>query len=207
MTVNNGGETSTQESATKVVAPTDMTVINNISSLGVETIGQEESTKATLARGENSKELNTNIEVINNNESTMKNVKILGTFATKNNDNNINTKITQGIQISGVENAKIYYSENENATTDLQNTENAWKETIEDGTTVRKYLVEVPEMQTGSSVEGTFKTEIPQALEYNQQAKQGYTVNYENATTGATNEIKATTINMETGIGPKVETK
>ena len=81
MTVNNGGETSTQESATKVVAPTDMTVINNISSLGVETIGQEESTKATLARGENSKELNTNIEVINNNESTMKNVKILGTFA------------------------------------------------------------------------------------------------------------------------------
>ncbi len=207
MTVNNGGETSTQESATKVVAPTDMTVINNISSLGVETIGQEESTKATLARGENSKELNTNIEVINNNESTMKNVKILGTFATKNNDNNIDTKITQGIQISGVENAKIYYSENENATIDLQNTENAWKETIEDGTTVRKYLVEVPEMQTGSSVEGTFKTEIPQALEYNQQAKQGYTVNYENATTGATNEIKATTINMETGIGPKVETK
>ena len=60
----------------------------------------------------------------------MKNVKILGTFATKNNDNNINTKITQGIQISGVENAKIYYSENENATTDLQNTENAWKKQL-----------------------------------------------------------------------------
>ena len=207
MTVNNKGETIKQETEMKVVAPTDMTVINNISNLGVETIGQEESTTATLQRGKNSQDLDTNIEVINNNESKMQNVKIVGTFPTKTKNNNIDISISNGINVSGVEGLKTYYTDNENATDDLQNPENGWQESIDNNANVKKYLIEVPEMETGASVEGTYNTTVPASLEYNQQASQGYTVKYENATTGASNEIKATTINMETGIGPKVETK
>ena len=72
-----------------------MTVINNINTLGVETIGQEESTKVSLQRGANSKQVETEVEIINNNENAVQNVKALGTFPTKNSQNNIDTKITK----------------------------------------------------------------------------------------------------------------
>ena len=146
MTVNNKGETIKQETEMKVVAPTDMTVINNISNLGVETIGQEESTTATLQRGKNSQDLDTNIEVINNNESKMQNVKIVGTFPTKTKNNNIDTSISNGINVSGVEGLKTYYTDNENATDDLQNPENGWQESIDNNSNLIKYLIEVTEM-------------------------------------------------------------
>lgn len=207
MSLNNNGEVSTNEVPIKVVAPTDMTVIQNIEDLGIETIGQEESEETSLARGAESKELNTNIEIINNNENAMQNVKIVGTFPTKDqNNNNIAASITEGINLTGVEDAKVYYTENENATDDIQDANNGWQETITNGENVKKYLVEVPRMETGASVAGTYKTTIPSSLEYNQQASQGYEVNYENTVTGTESNLKATTINLATGVGPKLET-
>ena len=207
MTVNNNQEEAKDEKAIKVVAPTDMTVINNINTLGVETIGQEESTKVSLQRGANSKQVETEVEIINNNENAVQNVKALGTFPTKNSQNNIDTKITKELNVTGTDGAEVYYTENENATDDLQNSENGWQQSIDDSSNVKKYLITVPKMNSGDSVKATYNTEVPASLEYNQQAKQGYTVNYENSVTNATNEMKATTINMETGVGPKLETK
>lgn len=207
MTVMNKEETITAEDSIKVVAPTDMTVIHSISDLGVETIGQETNAKVSLDRGAESKDLQTQIELINNNENSMENVKILGTFPTKNSKNNIDTTIVKGLEVQGIENVKVYYTENENATDDLQNGENAWQENISDGTKVKKYLIEVPLMDTGASVLATYTTNIPASLEYNQEASQDYKVNYQNTLTKTTNELKATEINMETGIGPVLETK
>ena len=106
-------------------------------------MGQEETKKVTLTRGTEKKQLKTKIEIINNNENTIENVKIEGTFPTKNNENNMDIQVIEGITLEGIEGAKVYYTEKENATTDLQNTENAWKETIEDGTSVRKYFTRV----------------------------------------------------------------
>ena len=88
-----------------------------------------------------------------------------------------------------------------------KNSENGWQQSIDDSSNVKKYLITVPKMNSGDSVKATYNTEVPASLEYNQQARQGYTVNYENSVTNATNEMKATTINMETGVGPKLETK
>ena len=207
MNIQNKEEAVTAEKNIKIVAPTDMTVIHSISDLGVETIGQDEEVTANLERGAEAKDLQTQIEVINNNENTMENVKVLGTFPTKNAENNIDTTVTQGLDVQGVENAKVYYTENENATDDLQNGENAWQESITDGTKVRKYLISVPTMETGTSINATYTTNIPASLEYNQEAKQDYTVNYQNSSTKATNQMEATDIDLETGVGPNLETK
>ena len=62
----------------------------------------------------------TQIEVINNNENAMENVKVLGTFPTRSEENNIDTNIIEGLNVEGIEGAKVYYTENENATNDLQ---------------------------------------------------------------------------------------
>ena len=207
MTVENKGEIITSENPIKVVAPTDMTVIHSISDLGVETIGENEEETVSIDRGAEERNLQTQIEVINNNENAMENVKVLGTFPTRSEENNIDTNIIEGLNVEGIEGAKVYYTENENATNDLQNSENGWEENIQDGTKVRKYLVEVPLIESGTSVMATYITNVPASLEYNQKASQDYVVDYQNTLTKATNEVKATEINMETGVGPDLETK
>ena len=207
MTVENKGEIITSEKAIKVVAPTDMTVIHSINDLGIETIGEKEEETVNIDRGSEERNLQTQIEVINNNENAMENVKVLGTFPTRNNENNIDTNIVEGLNVEGIEGAKVYYTENENASNDLQNSENGWQENIQDGTKVRKYLVEIPLIESGTSVIATYTTNVPASLEYNQKASQDYVVDYQNTLTKAANEVKATEINMETGVGPDLETK
>lgn len=207
MTCVNRKETLTQEKAVKVVAPTDITAIHNIAGLGIETIGQDEYVNAKLERGQKAKTLQTDIEVINNNENMVQNVKVLGTFPTKNNTNNIDINIVEGINISNVEGAKVYYTDNENANDNVQDANNKWTENIEDGKIVKKFLIYIPNMAAGTSVIANYKMQLPAGLEYNQQAKQGYVVNYENAVTKAAGQVKTTEIIMQTGVGPKLETK
>ncbi len=207
MTYQNKQEIGTAESAIKIVAPTDMTLVQSINDLGVDTIGREEQTQVSLQRGTDSKNLTTGIEVINNNENTVENVKVLGNFPTRNTENNIDNNVIQGINVTGVEGAKVYYSENENATDDLQDGNNGWQESITDGTQVKKYLIEIPQMETQSSMQANYVTSVPASLEYNQEASQGYLVTYQNSLTKASNQMKATTIKMETGVGPILETK
>ena len=96
---------------------------------------------------------------------------------------------------------------NENATDDLQDGNNGWQESITDGTQVKKYLIEVPQMETQTSMEASYVTEVPASLEYNQEASQGYSVTYQNSVTKASNQMNATKIKMETGVGPILETK
>ena len=188
----------------RIVAPKDVTAINSIKELNIETIGEEELRTVTLQRGATSKQYESSIEVINNNENAIENVKIIGTFPTKNKENNIDIKITEGMSIEG---AEIYYSENEDATEELQNTENAWKQEITDGLKIKKFLIIVPCIDKQSTIIGKYKFEVPELLEYNQVAQEGYTVKYTNTVTMIASEVKATSIKLETGIGPILEAK
>ena len=188
----------------RIVAPKDVTAINSIKELNIETIGEEELRTVTLQRGAASKQYESSIEVINNNENAIENVKIIGTFPTKNKENNIDIKITEGMSIEG---AEIYYSENEDATEELQNTENAWKQEITDGLKIKKFLIIVPCIDKQSTIIGKYKFEVPELLEYNQVAQEGYTVKYTNTVTMIASEVKATSIKLETGIGPILEAK
>ena len=47
------------------------------------------------------------------------------------------------ITITGISGAKIYYSENENADTDLTSAENGWKDTVLDATKIKSYLIDL----------------------------------------------------------------
>lgn len=207
MTYNNEGTTGTDAKSIRIIAPKDVTTINNMKDLGVETIGQEELKSVTLQRGTSAKQLETEIEVINNNENEIQNVKVLGTFPTENDENNIAIKVVEGITIQGLEGAKVYYTENKNATDDLQNETNGWTEEITDSSKVSKYLIEVSSMKAQESLQGTYKIEVPALLEYNQTAKEGYNVKYTNSLTRTENEMKATTVELQTGVGPVLETK
>lgn len=197
------GENGEKSVDISIVPPKDVTAINSIKDLGIETIGQEENEEIALERGKNSKNIEVGFEIINNNPESIENVNILGTFPTKTEENNIDMEVSEGIN---VENAKVYYSENENATKDLQNPENGWMEELNDGKKVKKYLVVLDNIEAQTSITGTYRVEIPENLEYNQIAKEGYETSYTNSATSTDNTIKATTITMQTGVGPKLET-
>lgn len=204
MTVLNNEQEVQDSKNIKVVAPKDITAINSIKELNIETIGQEELKTVQLQRGTNAKQLEASIEIINNNENAIENVKIMGTFPTRSKENNIDINILEGIQIEG---ANIYYTENEDATEDINNAGNAWKQEITDGTKIKKYLVVVPSIDKQSSINASYIFEVPELLEYNQSTAEGYTVKYTNSVTKIESELKATTIKLETGVGPVLETK
>ena len=190
----------------KVVAPTEITAIYQIPELGIETIGQEENKTVTLPVGAEVKQVGSYIEVINNKPDAIHNVSILGVLSTKNSENTINTSIIEGIKVQGIENAKIYYTENEKATEDINNKENGWVENISDSTKIKKYLIVIDEMDSQSRLIATYKTQIPEKLEYNQKAKQWYEVSYTDSKTKAQNKINSAQIEMTTGVGPRIET-
>ena len=207
MNGSNGKEEISDSKDIRIVAPKDVTAINSIKDLSVETIGDEESKNVTLKRGVEAKVLETTIEIINNNENAIENVRIMGTFPTKNQVNNINAEIIEEIKLDISDGVRVYYSENENATYDIENAENAWSNKIADSSKVKKYLIVVDSIDKQESIIGTYKFKIPELLEYNQETLEGYTIKYINSLTKIESEIKSTTIKLETGVGPILETK
>ena len=187
----------------EVVAPKDVTVINSIDALNVETIGEEEITRVNLQRGADATQMEVSFEIINNNEENVDNVYMLGTFPTRTEENNIDIVVVEGINL---ENATVYYTENENATVDIENAENGWTQSITNPTTVKKYLVVMDKIDSRTSVSGSYTIEIPENLQYNQVATEGYEVTYTRGQAKSENTVTATEISMETGVGPRIET-
>ena len=201
------GDIGRTTSDVKVVAPRDITAIQSIKELGVETLGEEEKEEVFVERGDRAKTLENEIELINNYEETIENVKILGNFPTNNDQNNMGIQVVNPINLEEIPNARIYYTQNSNATEDLENQENAWSEEIQDNSEVSKYLIVIDQVEPKTSLKGTYSFNVPENLEYNQQASASYQVKYESSSTQAQSEITATDILMETGVGPEVETK
>ena len=188
----------------KVVAPTDVTTVTTISELGIEEIGQETSKEVMLERGTDAKEITPQIEIINNKPEAIKDIKVLGLFPTGNEESSIGINLTSGIN---VENAKVYYSENENATDDLEEKENGWSETIENSSAVKKYLITANEIESQESMVASYKAVIPANLKYNENANQNYEVTYADSNTNYVDNVRATQVKLTTGVGPKLEAK
>lgn len=185
----------------KVVAPTDVTTVTTIEQLGVEEVNQDATKEIMLQRGTEAKEITPQIEIINNKENTIKDVKVLGTFPTGAEDS-IGIDVTSQIN---VQNANVYYSENENATDDLSNAENGWSETIQNSSAVKKYLITADEVNSQDSIVASYNAIIPANLEYNENASQNYQVTYTDEVSNLNNTVQSTKLRMTTGVGPQLK--
>ncbi len=190
----------------KITAPKEITAVNSIRDLSVETIGEEEKKDVMMEKGADAKQIEANMEIINSNVSAIKDVKILGDFPTDDSENNMGISITQGLQVVGVDNAKVYYSENENPTDDITDEQNGWAENL-DGLRAKSYLVLLDAVAPQSSVQANYRMAIPENLEYNKVATEGYSINATNSETDMEIKLASTTIAMQTGVGPKVESE
>lgn len=193
-----------------IVSYAGVITTNAIPHYNLEAINNEGEKQATVPVGSEAKQATITGEVINNQETPVTDVKILGTFPTKEakaNTNNMKVKVASGIQVEGMDlnRVKVYYSEHADATEDLNNSQNEWKENIENAENVKKYLVMMDQLEVSEGAKLSYQVTIPENLEYNATAEQGYEVYYTNMTSVEQN-IKAAELSLTTGAGPVAET-
>lgn len=207
----NGANIGTEQQEINIVSYAGLVTTNQISDYGINVINNEGEKTAKLKTSEQSKVVTIEKSIINNTQGKISNVTILGTFPTKDaveQINNIDTSINNGITVSGINanKVKIYYSENAKATRNLENKENEWKENITDSSKVKKYLIIVDELDILEEMNIDYVATIPENLEYNKVAQEGYEVYYTNVATGVESKIDLDKLTLETGKGPVVET-
>lgn len=106
------------------------------------------------------------------------------------------------------ETVKVYYSENANATKDLENAENAWTLEMDNMEKAKSYLIILDtDLNTGDKVEFNYKVKIPSELPYNNTSYTTYKVYYDNnEQAGTSAETKLSPIiGISTGEGPRLK--
>lgn len=206
------------------VTPVGMLAVNKIS-------GYEETGKSVISVNQgtivdkiqmdsDAKNAKMDLMVINNTGDNCTDVKVLGRIPFENNKKigtdeelktTVNTTMSQAITIEGeTQNyAKIYYSENGEATEDLNNANNMWTQTVEDFSNVKSYMIifENYELKQGEAINMSYDFIIPEMIDLNNSLYGTFGIFYNrNSEIGiiAENTI-ADVVGLTTGTGPVME--
>ena len=199
LVVDNGDENKTQSTASyniSYIAPTGMVTTNSMDNYMTdgETLmsisGEEkEALIPTLAGSINP---TFTMNVINNYSYDLSNIVVLGRTPFAGNKNpetqedlgsTITLPLTNGITVSGIDASyTIYYSENGDATTDLNNTANGWMSEVSDFSNIKSYMIVFNDytMQQGANFTFSYTANISANLEYNMSAYETYAVYFNN---------------------------
>ena len=192
-----------QSAKVKIVSENRVITTNNIKELNIETSGEEENKQIYLNQESMPKDAAIDINIINNEISAISDVKILGRFPTKEADN-LGLTLSNAIELnSTAKNVKIYYSDKENATSNLQETTNNWSE--EGRTSSKSYLIVANNMAIGENINAKYKVNLPENLRNNLNAEESYNVEYKINSTGENKTVNATNIKLSTGTGAEIE--
>lgn len=211
------------ETTLKAVAPVGMVTTNGITGYNSknETVtsmsGNEQTGK--LEVGKEARTATVTMNVINNYENPVTNVSILGRIPFEGNKNiltgedlgsNLNLTLAGFNAPVGIDANKvtIYYSENPDATKDLNNTENKWQTQITSNT--KSYLIVLNdyEMATGTALTFSYNINIPENISHNKTAYATHVVYFDNITKARAVENdkqEATKIGLTTGAGPELK--
>ena len=205
-------------------APTGLVAVNSIEGYNneakIQSVRQGKKTDLIDIYAER-KEATQEIIVMNNNGNEISNVKILGRFPFKGaqdilTGDNLGTTLDARILagITGDErnrgNFKIYYSENGEATEELENSENGWQEEVESLENIKSYLI-VPEdgyvMEDTEVLRFTYRFEIPENLNHNENIFGTFMVSYKNNSEMIVTDEKEVPdlVGLTTGEGPEIE--
>ncbi len=156
--------------------------------------------------------------VVNNYGKDIKNPKVLGRIPFQGNKKTdgtdlgttVNTVLTSGITLTGIDPslATIYYSENGEATSDINNSANGWTTTIGDTSKIKSYLVVFNNyvMPQATAFDMQYTAQVPENLPHNENAFGTYTVYYDEDENSQTisKETIAPTVGVSTGKGPEL---
>lgn len=218
----NENEHGTSVSNIEFISPIGMIVGTKISNYNtnneiIESIYQGEKT-GKLEIYTEAQNAQTDILVVNNTGNDCDNLNILGRLAFKGNKDivtgedlgtTINTILTSPVTVdSNFKDIEIYYSDNEEANTDLEVKENNWTKDIASLENVKSFMIKINEKVMQSDIINIkYNFEIPANLEHNTYLYQDVAVFYNNNRDIAqVNEVsKADLMCLTTGRGPQME--
>ncbi|MCI9177821.1 MAG: DUF11 domain-containing protein [Clostridia bacterium] len=208
----------------KFVAPTGIVAANGITGYSKNKSGilsiSSQNVEATVETYADKKIATVLGKVMNNYENKIANVVILGRLPAQNNKaidsneelgSNFTAPLKSEIKITGITQEKytIYYSIKEDASKDLEDTENGWSTTRDEN--AKSYLIVTNnyEIEPGEKIDFEYEVEIPKDLSYNSSSYAMYKVYYDNVSTvGTIAETKTSPIvKIATGQGPELDVK
>lgn len=222
LTVQSGGNTIEGSANLKYVAPVGIVTTNSVTGYNAEnnelTVISGEGKTAIIKTNAEARQATYIMNVINNYTNTLDNVVVLGRtpFAgnkdlANNNDlgSNIDLTLSTGITVTNIDASRItvYYSENGEATTDLNNANNGWSTSASDMSKVKSYMIALSgTMNIGEMFTFSYKANIPANLEHEKSAYETYAMFYtNNKPEGAVSDkAYASTIGLTTGTMPKL---
>lgn len=204
-----------------VVAPSGIVTANGINNYKdgeaeIKTISGESQT-VELETYSEARTATVNGTIINNYSNNINNVKILGRIPAEGNKkidensdmgSNLTTPMLSDLNVTGIDssNYTVYYSENINATNNLEDKANGWS--TERTTNSCSYLIDFAnyEMKTGTKAEFSYNISIPANMTHNNSTYEMYKVYYDNVTDiGTIAESKnSAVVGMTTGQGPEL---
>lgn len=222
LTVQSNGNTLEGNANLKYVAPVGIVTTNSVTGYDAEntelTVISGEGKTGIIKTNSEARQATYTMNVINNYTNTLNNVVVLGRtpFAgnknlSNNNDlgSNIDLTLATGITVSNIDASRItvYYSENGEATADLNNANNGWSTSASDMGKVKSYMIVLSgTMNIGEMFTFSYKANIPAKLEHEKSAYETYAMYYtNNKPEGAiSDKAYASTIGLTTGTMPKL---
>ena len=206
------------------VSPAGMLAVNKIS-------GYEETGKTVISVNQgtlvdkikmdsDAKEATMDLMLINNTGNICNDLVVLGRIPFEGNKKigseeelktTVNTNMLQGLSINSdaAVNAKIYYSENGEATEDLADANNQWTEQPADFANVKSYLVvfENYEFKQGEIINMSYDFKVPEMIDLNNFLYGTFGATYEKTSEIGVQEEQtvADVVGLTTGTGPVME--
>ena len=170
----------------KIASPEGLVVANrykNYSDVGAEVVTIKQGNKdAILKAGDKARTISKQVLMINNLNTELPNARLLGRLPVEGVVNvetgqslNNNLNITLASGINKVDNSNIgydvYYSENVNATVDLNNAQNGWTRNPSDLSKVKSYMIAFKEsIKPGQVNKFNLNLNLPANIDYNKSA-------------------------------------
>ena len=182
-----------------IVSQNSMILTNNIEEYNITTLGKENDKEIVLPAKAEAKNATVKMQIVNNEETTISNIAILGKIA------NVEGKIDRISKIrTNIENSRIYYTSNDNPTTSISNAENNWKETASSDS--KYFLVAIGSLENGGKINLSYDINIKADLPHNLETEAFYKVSYTNNLSGTKKEAEATKIIFTTGKVAEIKT-
>lgn len=196
-----------EKAKVKIIAKNTLITASKIkiNELNESTLPTEETKDIELDVDSEAKVLTQTMDIVNNEDNKIKDVKILGKYPTNNSKNNMGITINVPASSITKKGEKIYYSTEENPTVDLTDENNKWTEKYSEND--KSYLIVIDSMEVAERFTYGFKMNIPANLKHNLSAETGYTVSYRNEATNTNKNVKATTVEFNTGKSATIEQK
>lgn len=214
MQIKSNGEETQNEVKVNYVAPVGLVTVNEISNfaVGASLMAIANDVEGTLEIQTQSKIATAKIQVINNYDNKIENVKILGrtlvkgttdTDSDENLENTFDAPMIAAINTNGLENVSVYYSTNGSASKDLTDLSNGWTQDVTDFSSVKSYLIVLNDytMEKGDSVTFTYDVKIPENLNYSEEVASVYTVNFDNVQENQVIQDRVTSMMLRLGTG------